>query len=188
RDGALHAATLIGVPVATIGNGDGTAESERRARKQARRELKAAFPTRLNIDAALRGQLPVSQQIADYINELDAELTSHGTFEPMVVKVPLMRSTLPDVLERGTRVYEPSYTEAYRTDDDRGFRGDVLVRLGVTDVVPAMIRTRLKDAELVLIGRGLEWEIDQLEQRDGVLAIAGHAIACRPQPVSADPA
>lgn len=56
----------------------------------------------------------------------------------------------------------------------------MLVRLGVTDVVPAMIRTRLKDAELVLIGRGLEWEIDQIEQRDGVLAIEGHAIDCRP--------
>lgn len=169
-----------------MSDGDGTAGSDSRSRKEARRERKAAFPTRSNIDGALRGQHPMSRQIADYINELDAELAAHGTSEPMVVTVPLMRSALPDALDRGTRVYEPSYTEAFRTDDDSGFRGDVLVRLSVTKVVPAMTRTRFKDAELVLIGRGLEWEIDQVEPREGGLAIEGHAIGCRPTTASAE--
>lgn len=155
-----------------------------------KRAARASRPTRENIDAALRGLLPVSPQIAEQVRLLDESLAVKAVPEPVILLVTARRAELPDQISRGDRVHEPTYRFGYMVSPEREFPdAEVVITLRVDTGVPALFRdpARTGDLPYLLLGRGMDWEVTRVVELSGRLRIFGQTIGVRAGPLVRSP-
>ena len=134
---------------------------ERIAADRAHREARPV-PLGQRVDAALRGETPVTPEVHGHIERLDTALAVKPTPDALVVTLTPAAAVIPDGLTPGTRVFEPSFLSTYLTSSPESFpTARRLVLLQVPEGVPAFFtEASLPGGPGVLVlGRGIEWEV-----------------------------
>jgi hypothetical protein len=139
--------------------------------------------TRSAIDAALRGQTPLPPPVAERVAAIDSALAVKPTPEAVVVAMTPASAVIPDDLAPGVRVFEPSFLTTYLAGADERFPNQpIVVRLRVPAGIPALFQEAALPGSpgTLLLGRGVEWEVDRIVQLPGQTIVTAHVTARRP--------
>ena len=151
------------------------------------RGTETADVSRQAVDAALRGQMPMTPAVAERVANMDAALQQRPTPEPVLVALTPATSRIPDDLASGARVQEASFLISYLAGTDHPFVGvDTVVWLRVPEGTPALFQEPAlpTDPGTLLLGRGLTWEVERVLERDQQRIVTARVIAREPQRVS----
>jgi hypothetical protein len=136
--------------------------SDRRVRSS---EGRGSGPTREQIDAVLRGQARPTPEIQARIAALDEATHKRPAPEDILVALAYDPATLPDGAAVGTVVHEPTFlTSTFFTRETRIDAPTRLV-LRVVKGTPALYtppRPGEGGAGVLLLGRGIDWQITSL--------------------------
>lgn len=160
--------------------------ADRRAQRS-RRSADTEPLSREQIDAALAGRMPVTEAIAGQVEKIDSALSVHPTAESIVVALTAATSTVGVGLSTGDRVREGGYLLSYLVSTDHVFESvDAIVWLHVPAGVPALPQPPgiPGGPSTLLLGRGIEWEVLRVLDRDGQTVITGRVVDHAPQRVA----
>lgn len=152
-----------------------------KATRGTRRDAPAS--SRQVIDAALRGERAVTPEIWARVAKLDTALSAKPTPEAVVVALTRASALIPDDLATGSRVFEPSFLTSYLAKTGQRFPGvDLVVWLRVPAGTPALFRepSVAGDPGLLILGRGLEWQVDRVVDMEGQKVVTAHVVDRRP--------
>jgi hypothetical protein len=139
--------------------------------------------SRSAIDAALRGESPLVPAAAARVAAIDTALAVKPTPDAIVVALTRASARIPDRLAPGARVFEPSFLTGYLAGRDERFPGQqIVVRLRVPPGVPALFQEPELpgDPGTLLLGRGIEWEVDRVVRMAEQTLVTAHVAARRP--------
>lgn len=162
--------------------------AEASTRSRARR-ASAEFPVltlRGEMDAVLRGEISSSEQVRQRVAEFDEVLNRQPTPEAIIVTLTPAVARIPAGLERGSRVFEPSFTTSYLMGTkDRPEGVPMVVRLAVPAGVPAYFQAPAVEGEpgVLMLGRGLEWEVQRVASFPEQTFIFAEVVSVRPEPI-----
>ncbi len=162
--------------------------AEAATRSRARR-APAEFPVltlRGEMDAVLRGEISSSEQVRQRVAEFDEVLGRQPTPEAIIVTLTPAVARIPAGLERGSRVFEPSFTTSYLMGTkDRPEGVPMVVRLAVPAGVPAYFQAPAVEGEpgVLMLGRGLEWEVQRVASFPEQTFIFAEVVSVRPEPI-----
>lgn len=142
---------------------------------------------RSEMDAVLRGEISPSEQMRKRVAQFDEVLSRRPTPEAIIVTLTPAIARIPEGLESGSRVFEPSFTTSYLMPTKQLPPGEpVVLRLTVPAGVPAHFFPPASEgaAGMLLLGRGLEWEVRHVVQLAEHLVIFGYVINVRPEHIS----
>ncbi|KAA9108295.1 hypothetical protein [Microbacterium rhizomatis] len=114
---------------------------------------------------------------------IDSALAVRPTVDPIVVTLTGASARIPDDPAPGTRTFEPSFLTSYLTGKDyRPFPQATVVRLLIPEGTPALFQEpALPDNPgTLLLGRGIEWEIDRVVTLPDHTLVTAHVVARRP--------
>lgn len=121
------------------------------------------------VDAVLRGEEQATPDVLAQIDNIDSALRVKPTSEDLIVTMGRTRSSLPDVLETGSIVNEPTFLRTkFRMSDQTPIDAEVSLLLRVPAGTPA-IYTRAETAQqagTLLLARGLQWEVARVIPQD----------------------
>ena len=168
-------------------------EGARRRAEAATRSRTRRAPTELPVltlrgemDAVLRGEISSSEQVRQRVAEFDEVLSRQPTPEAIIVTLTPAVARIPAGLERGSRVFEPSFTTSYLMGTkDRPEGVPVVVRLVVPAGIPAYFRPPISEGEpgVLMLGRGLEWEVQRVASFPEQTFIFAEVVSVRPEPI-----
>lgn len=165
-------------------DGKSALEAQLNPRPPVARERSAApGSSRAAIDAALRGEAPLTPDLRERIERLDAALSAKPTPDDLVVALTRASARIPADLAAGSRVFEPSFLTSYLAKTGQRFPGvDTVVWLRVPSGTPAMFREAsvAGDPGVLVLGRGLEWEVDRVLSSDEQTLVTAHIVDRRP--------
>lgn len=150
--------------------------------RQRRRETTPSI-SRAMIDAALRGETPLTEPVAEQVAKLDFALAEKPTPEQLVVAFTDAVGRIPDRLGTGTRTREPAFLVTYLAATGQGFPGvDTVVWLQVPAGTPALFQEPQLpgDPGMLLLGRGIEWEADRVFEMGGQTIVTAHVVGREP--------
>ena len=150
------------------------APAPRRDAPQSSREL---------LDAALRGEREVTRDIRAQVERLDTALSAKPTPDALLVALTGASARIPDELRAGTRVFERSFLPSYLAKTGVRFAGiPLVVWLRVPAGTPALFTEPALpgDPGVLLLGRGIEWEVDRVIDLEGQKVVTARVVDRRP--------
>lgn len=153
------------------------------------RRSPAEFPVltlRGEMDAVLRGEISSSEQVRQRVAEFDEALSRQPTPEAIIVTLTPAVARVPSGLERGSRVFEPSFTTSYLMGTkDRPEGIPLVVRLAVPAGVPAYFQAPAVEGEpgVLMLGRGLEWEVQRVAAFPEQTFVFAQVVSVRPEEI-----
>lgn len=158
------------------------ASGQSRADLRNRRERRER-PDRDEIEAALRGTVRATPEIAEVVARLDASLEQFPADQAMVVRIALGPDADLSRYEPGVQIYEPSYLEGTRVVRRRARpQGHAEVLLTVVPGTP-VLRQEVGDGVLLTLGRGIAWVVDQVAPFAEGIRVVGRMIGREPMPL-----
>lgn len=155
--------------------------------RAAREPSRPVSDSREQVDAALRGQLPMTSAVAAAVENLDSALATKPVPEAIVVTVLWRRSDLPAALDVGVRVHEAAYMLSYLVPEDHAFAdAEVRMILRVEAGVPALFQEPRDTSRppMLMLGRGIEWELIRTVELPEQLAIFARTVGVRASAVT----
>lgn len=141
--------------------------------------------SRAAIDAALRGQRPLTEAIAEKVTAIDAALDAHPLSEAIVVALTSATAVVPVELQHGDEYVEKAYLRSYLVGTGHRFDGvESVVWLQVPAGTPALfLESQDSSPASFLLGRGLRWRVDRAFVYDGQRIITASVVGRVAEPV-----
>lgn len=130
----------------------------------------SAPPSRQEIDAALSGEMPMTDAIRAQVEKLDFALTRKPTPDPLLVAVTSAAARIPAKLESGALIREPGYLISYLASESQKFLGaETVMWLHVPAGTPALFQEPgiPGDPGTLILGRGIKWQAERVFTLDG---------------------
>lgn len=164
-----------------------SAADRRRSGMGADDERRIPNMSRAEIDEALLARGPIPERIAERIRTLDEILSMKPTPEPLMVSLVPSSARIPDHLAPGVRMVEPTFLTAFLAGlDSHIARQSIVVKLRVPAGTPALLLNPAAPSEagMLLLGRGIQWEVDRVEASPTGTLVTAHIVSRAPRPLS----